>query len=472
MAWLSKLFGDSNEKELRRLQPIVDEINALEPDFEALGDGELRDKTTEFRGRYLAGEELDDLLPEAFAAVREAAKRTLGQRHFDVQLMGGIVLHQGKIAEMKTGEGKTLVATLPAYLNALGGQGVHLVTVNDYLAKRDCGWNGRIFELLGMTTAAIVAGDVVGGTSYLYDQSYTDERASDGRLRHRRPTARHTAYAADNTYGTNSEFGFDYLRDNLATDLAQCVQRALNYAIVDEVDNILIDEARTPLIISGPAEETPEMYYRFARAVRMLRPEEDYAVDEKMRAVSLTDAGIHKMEKLLGVDNLYAEGNFMLAHHLEQAAKAQVLFKRDRDYIVEDGQVIIIDEFTGRKMIGRRFSEGLHQALEAKENVKIERENVTQATITYQNYFRLYKKLAGMTGTAETEAEEMHKIYRLDVVVIPTNEPMVRDDESDLVFMSEDAKFRAVVEEVKELHEKGQPVLVGTISIEKSERLS
>src|SRR5205085_734331 len=296
----------------------------------------LRDKTTEFRGRYLAGEQLDDLLPEAFAAVREAAKRTLGQRHFDVQLLGGIVLHQGKIAEMKTGEGKTLVATLPAYLNGLTGQGV---------------------------------------------------------------------------------------------------QRALNYAIVDEVDNILIDEARTPLIISGPAEETPEMYYRFARAVTRLRPEEDYTVDEKMRAVSLSDAGIHKMEQLLGVDNLYAEGNFMLAHHLEQAVKAQVLFKRDRDYIVEDGQVIIIDEFTGRKVFGRRFSEGLHQALEAKENVKIERENVTQATITYQNYFRLYKKLAGMTGTAETEAEEMHKIYKLDVVVIPTNEPMIRDDEADLVFM-------------------------------------
>src|ERR687884_714771 len=473
MAWLSKLFGDSNEKELRRLQPIVDEINALEPDFEALSDGELRDKTTEFRGRYLAGEELDDLLPEAFAAVREAAKRTLGQRHFDVQLMGGIVLHRGKIAEMKTGEGKTLVATLPAYLNALGGQGVHLVTVNDYLAKRDCGWNGRIFDLLGMTTAAIVGADASGNTvSYLFDPTYTDERASDERLAHLRPIDRHTAYAADITYGTNSEFGFDYLRDNLATNLAQCVQRTLNYAIVDEVDNILIDEARTPLIISGPAEETPEMYYRFAKAVTRLHPEEDYTVDEKMRAVSLTDAGIHKMEKLLGVDNLYAEGNFMLAHHLEQAVKAQVLFKRDRDYIVEDGQVIIIDEFTGRKIFGRRFSEGLHQALEAKENVKIERENVTQATITYQNYFRLYKKLAGMTGTAETEAEEMHKIYKLDVVVIPTNEPMIRDDEPDLVFMSEDAKFRAVVDEVQELHEQGQPVLVGTISIEKSERLS
>src|SRR3989440_9383060 len=473
MAWLSKLFGDSNEKELRRLQPIVDETNALEPAFAALSDAELRDKTTEFRGRYLGGEDLDDLLPEAFAAVREAAKRTLGQRHFDVQLMGGIVLHQGKIAEMKTGEGKTLVATLPAYLNALGGQGVHLVTVNDYLAKRDCGWNGRIFDLLGMPTAALVGADASGNAmSYLFAQPYTDERASDARLRHLRPIDRHTAYAVDITYGTNSEFGFDYLRDTLASNLAQCVQRALNYAIVDEVDNILIDEARTPLIISGPAEETPEMYYRFARAVTRLRLEEDYTVDEKMRAVSLTDAGIHKMETLLGVDNLYAEGNFMLAHHLEQAVKAQVLFKRDRDYIVEDGQVIIIDEFTGRKMFGRRFSEGLHQALEAKENVKIERENVTQATITYQNYFRLYKKLAGMTGTAETEAEEMHKIYRLDVVVIPTNEPMIRDDEADLVFMSEDAKFRAVVEEVKELHETGQPVLVGTISIEKSERLS
>ncbi len=472
MAWLSKLFGDSNEKALRQLQPIVDSINELEPEFEALDEQELRDKTTEFRGRYLAGETLDDLLPEAFAAVREAAKRALGQRPFDVQLMGGVVLHQGKIAEMKTGEGKTLVATLPSYLNALTGDGVHLVTVNDYLAKRDAGWNGRIFDLLGMTTAAIVGGDVVGGTSYLYDGAYTDERAADERLKHLRTIDRHTAYAADITYGTNNEFGFDYLRDNLATDLAQCVQRRLNYAIVDEVDNILIDEARTPLIISGPAEESPEMYYRFAKAVTRLQVEEDYSVDEKMRAVSLTDEGIHKMEKLLGVENLYAEGNFQLAHHLEQAVKAQVLFKRDRDYIVEDGQVIIIDEFTGRKMIGRRFSEGLHQALEAKENVKIERENVTQATITFQNYFRLYEKLAGMTGTAETEAEEMHKIYRLDVVVIPTNMPMIRDDEPDLVYMSEEAKFRAVVEEVKELHEEGTPVLVGTISIEKSEMLA
>ena len=473
MAWLSKLFGDANEKELRKLQPTVDEINALEPAFEALSDEELRDKTTEFRGRYLAGEDLDELLPEAFAAVREASKRTLGQRHFDVQLMGGIALHQGKIAEMKTGEGKTLVATLPTYLNALPGKGVHLVTVNDYLAKRDAGWNGRIFNALGLTTAAIVGGDVVGGASFMYDAGYKDDHVTDERLEHLRATDRHTAYAADITCGTNNEYGFDYLRDNLATDLAQCVQRKLHYAIVDEVDNILIDEARTPLIISGPAEESPDMYYRFAKAVRVLREEdEDYAVDEKMRAVSLTDNGIHKMEKLLGVDNLYADGNFQLAHHLEQAAKAQVLFKRDRDYIVEDGEVIIIDEFTGRKMVGRRYSEGLHQALEAKEGVKVERENVTQATITFQNYFRLYKKLAGMTGTAETEAEEMHKIYKLDVLVIPTNQDMVRDDEGDLVYLSEDAKFRAVVDEVKELHEIGQPVLVGTISIEKSEMLS
>jgi len=473
MAWLSRLFGDANEKELRKLQPIVDEINALEPEFEALSADELRDKTTEFRGRYLAGEELDDLLPEAYAAVREASKRTLGQRHFDVQLMGGIALHQGKIAEMKTGEGKTLVATLPAYLNAIPGKGVHLVTVNDYLAKRDSGWNGRIFNALGMTTAAIVGGDVVGGASFLYDSAFTDDRATDERLEHLRAIDRHTAYAADITYGTNNEFGFDYLRDNLATDLSHCVQKALNYAIVDEVDNILIDEARTPLIISGQAEESPEMYYRFAKVVRVLREEDgDYTVDEKMRAISLTDDGIHKVERLLGVDNMYADGNFQLAHHLEQAAKAQVLFKRDKDYIVEDSQVVIIDEFTGRKMVGRRYSEGLHQALEAKENVKIEREQVTQATITFQNYFRLYKKLAGMTGTAETEAEEMHKIYRLDVVVVPTNKDMIRDDEGDLVYLSEDAKFRAVVEEIKELHEIGQPVLVGTISIEKSEELA
>src|ERR671938_604046 len=473
MAWLSKLFGDSNEKELRRLQPLVDRINALEREFAALSDAELRDKTTEFRGRYLAGEELDNLLPEAFAAVREAAKRTLGQRHFDVQLMGGIVLHRGKIAEMKTGEGKTLVATLPAYLNALGGQGVHLVTVNDYLAKRDSGWNGRIFDLLGMTTAAIVGADARGNTvSYLFDPTYTDERASDERLAHLRPIDRHTAYAADITYGTNSEFGFDYLRDNLATNLAQCVQRTLNYAIVDEVDNILIDEARTPLIISGPAEETQEMYYRFARAVTRLRPEEDYTVDEKMRAVSLTDAGIHKMEKLLGVDNLYAEGNFMLAHHLEQAVKAQVLFKRDRDYIVEDGQVIIIDEFTGRKMFGRRFSEGLHQALEAKENVKIERENVTQATVTLQNYFRLYKKLAGMTGTAETEAGEFLDIYKLDVVVIPTNKDCIRDDMNDLIYKTKREKYNAVIDESEKMRKIGRPVLVGTTSVEVSETIS
>ncbi len=472
MAWLSKLFGDANEKELRKLQPTVDRINELEPDFEALGDDELRDKTTEFRGRFLAGESLDDILPEAYAAVREAAKRTLGQRHFDVQLMGGVALHQGKIAEMKTGEGKTLVATLPSYLNAIPGKGVHLVTVNDYLAKRDAGWNGRIFNALGMTTAAIVGGDVVGGASFLYDSGFTDERVTDARLEHLRAIDRHTAYAADITYGTNNEFGFDYLRDNLATDLSQCVQKTLNYAIVDEVDNILIDEARTPLIISGAAEESPEMYYRFAKVVRVLKEEEDYAVDEKMRAISLTDDGIHKIERLLGVENMYAEGNFLLAHHLEQAAKAQVLFKRDKDYIVEDEQVIIIDEFTGRKMVGRRFSEGLHQALEAKENVKIERENVTQATITFQNYFRLYSKLSGMTGTAETEAEEMHKIYKLDVVVVPTNKDMIRDDEGDLVYLSEDAKFRAVVEEVQELHEIGQPVLVGTISIEKSEELA
>ena len=472
MAWLSKLFGDANEKELRKLQPTVDTINELEPDFEALDDDALRDKTTEFRGRFLAGESLDDLLPEAYAAVREAAKRTLGQRHFDVQLMGGVALHQGKIAEMKTGEGKTLVATLPSYLNAIPGKGVHLVTVNDYLAKRDAGWNGRIFNALGMTTAAIVGGDVVGGASFLYDGDFTEERVTDARLEHLRAIDRHTAYAADITYGTNNEFGFDYLRDNLATDLSLCVQKTLNYAIVDEVDNILIDEARTPLIISGAAEESPEMYYRFAKVVRVLQEEEDYAVDEKMRAISLTDDGIHKIERLLGVENMYAEGNFLLAHHLEQAAKAQVLFKRDKDYIVEDGQVVIIDEFTGRKMVGRRFSEGLHQALEAKENVKIERENVTQATITFQNYFRLYGKLAGMTGTAETEAEEMHKIYKLDVVVVPTNKDMIRDDEGDLVYLSEDAKFRAVVEEVKELHEIGQPVLVGTISIEKSEELA
>ncbi len=472
MAWYNKILGDPNDKELKRLQPYVDEINALEPDFEALSDEGLAEKTEELRQRYLDGEDLDDLLPEAFANVREAAKRALGQRHFDVQLLGGMVLHQGKIAEMRTGEGKTLAATLPAYLNALTGEGVHLVTVNDYLARRDAGWNGRIFNLLGMSTGCLVSSGGSGDSSFLFDPEYDDNKSQDERLRRLRPSTRAEAYQADITYGTNNEYGFDYLRDNLAQSREQCVQRGLAYAIIDEVDNILIDEARTPLIISGQAEESPETYVTFSRLVPKLNEGVDYTVDHKMRAVSLTDEGITHMEKLLGVENIYDERNYELAHYLEQALKAHAIFKRDKDYLVRDNQVVIVDEFTGRALEGRRFSEGLHQALEAKEGVRIERENITQATITFQNYFRLYTKLAGMTGTAITEQEEFHKIYRLEVVAIPTNQPMIRKDLNDIVFKTEKAKFDAVVAEIKERQQAGQPVLVGTISIEKSEVLS
>jgi len=443
---LKKLLGDSNERELSRLRPLVERINALEPQFEALTNEQLRDKTTEFRGRYLAGEPLDSLLPEAFAAVREAAKRTLGQRHFDVQLMGGIVLHQGKIAEMRTGEGKTLVATLPAYLNALPGEGVHVVTVNDYLARRDATWMGPIYELLGLRVG--------------YIQHDMD------------PRLRKEAYQADITYGTNNEFGFDYLRDNMVWDLRDCVQRGLNYAIVDEIDNILIDEARTPLIISGPAEESTDKYALFARLVPRLVRDQDFVIEEKTRSISLTEEGIAKMERWLGLENLYDPANYELTHYLDQALKAEFLFKRDRDYVVKDGEIVIVDEFTGRLMFGRRYSEGLHQAIEAKEGVRVQRENVTLARITFQNYFRLYKRLAGMTGTAATEAEEFRRIYNLDVVVIPPNRPNQRIDYPDLVFKTERAKFAAVVEEIEELYKRRRPVLVGTTSIEKSEHLS
>ncbi|HWE62215.1 MAG TPA: preprotein translocase subunit SecA, partial [Chloroflexota bacterium] len=472
MPWFQKILGDPNEKVLKRLQPLVEEINALEPTIEALSDEQLAEKTEELRQRYLDGEELDDLLPEAFANVREASKRALGQRHYDVQLLGGMVLHQGKIAEMKTGEGKTLVATLPAYLNALTGEGVHLVTVNDYLARRDAGWNGRIYALLGLTTGCITSSGGAGDNSYLYDAEFTDDRSPDERLHHLRPVTRKEAYQADITYGTNNEFGFDYLRDNLQQSLEMQVQRSLHFAIVDEVDNILIDEARTPLIISGQAEESPDTYYQFANLVPKLREGEDYQVDHKMRAVTLTEDGIAHMEKLLGVENIYDERNYELAHYLEQALKAHALFHRDKEYLVRDGQVIIVDEFTGRALEGRRYSEGLHQAIEAKEKVKIQNENITQATITFQNYFRLYEKLAGMTGTAATEQEEFHKIYFLEVVSIPTNQPMIRKDNTDLVYKTEQAKFEAVVQEIADYHERGQPVLVGTVSIEKSEVLS
>jgi preprotein translocase subunit SecA len=540
MKFLSRLT-DSNDREVRRLEPIVAEINALEPQFEALSDAELRAKTDEFRARLrdelgellvpieqrehrseatdgegptdgeagtdgpvstnaLGGngtgpdewedseltapdptalaerrkeqrkrelkrinEALDELLPEAFAAVREAMRRALGKRHFDVQLIGGMVLHRGAIAEMKTGEGKTFVAPLAAYLNGLTGRGVHVVTVNDYLAKRDAQWIGQVFWQLGMS-----AGTIQHDAAYVFDPQYP---ATDERLRDLRPVPRQEAYAADVTYGTNNEFGFDYLRDNLVIDLNARVQRGHFFAIVDEVDNILIDEARTPLIISGQAEESADKYVQFARLVPRLKAVEDYILDEKFRQVAITEAGTDKMEHWLGVENMF-DNDFSLARHLEQALKAEVLYHRDRDYVIKDGEVIIVDEFTGRLMPGRRWSEGLHQAVEAKEGVKIQSESMTLATITFQNYFRMYDKLAGMTGTAETEAEEFNKIYGLEVVVVPTNQPMVRDDFADLVFRTQNGKWNAVVDEIVEEHDRGRPVLVGTVSVEISELLS
>ncbi|HJX11949.1 MAG TPA: preprotein translocase subunit SecA [Dehalococcoidales bacterium] len=468
---------DSNEKELKRLQPYVDDINELEPEFQELTEVGLRAKTDEFRARYQDGEDLDDLLPEAFAAVREAARRTLGQRHYDVQLLGGITLHQGKIAEMKTGEGKTLVATLPLYLNALAGKGCHLATVNDYLARRDPYWMGPVYHALGVSVASIypMQNPDEHTPARIYDPGFD---SGDPRWPHFRPVSRDEAYRADVTYGTSSEFGFDYLRDNMVTDLSRCVQRPLNYAIVDEVDNLLIDEARTPLIISAPAEESGEIYNTFARLVPRLKVEEDYVVDEKSRTANLTDNGISSVERMLKREgllkspNLYDPANQVLTRYLDSALKAQVIYRRDRDYVVKEGQVIIVDEFTGRLMYGRRFSEGLHQALEAKEHVKVQRETMTYATITIQNYFRMYEKLAGMTGTAATEAEEFYKIYKLEVTEIPTNKPMVREDHPDQIYKTEEGKFRAVVREIKRLHEEEVPVLVGTVSIEKSEYLS
>lgn len=445
LKFLSELW-DTNLREIKRLQQKVVKINELEPQFQRLSDAELQSKTAEYKQRLANGETLDDLLPEAFATVREAAKRVIGQRHFDVQLIGGMVLHEGKIAEMKTGEGKTLVATLPVYLNALTGKGVHVVTVNDYLARFQGEWMGRIYRFLGMSVGVI-----------LHDLT---------------PAERREAYNSDITYGTNNEFGFDYLRDNMAFEVSEMVQRELNYAIVDEVDSILIDEARTPLIISGQAEESNELYYKFAKIVPKLRNEIDYTVDEKAKTVAITEAGVAKVEELLHVENLYDDANTELVHHLNQALRAKELMKRDRDYVVKDGEVIIVDEFTGRLMFGRRYSDGLHQAIEAKEGVKIERESQTLATVTFQNYFRMYKKLAGMTGTAETEEAEFRKIYNLPVIVVPTNLPMIRIDYPDVVYKTENAKFNAIVEEIVKIHQTGRPVLVGTISIEKSERLS
>jgi preprotein translocase subunit SecA len=445
-AILTKIVGSKNERDLKKMRPIVERINEIEPELVRLSDVQLAEKTPKLRQRLAGGETLDDVLPEAFAVVREASKRVLSMRHFDVQLIGGMVLHQGKIAEMKTGEGKTLVATLPAYLNALEGKGVHIVTVNDYLAGRDADWMGKIYRFLGLTVGCIQ-----------HPLSDPERRA---------------AYAADITYGTNNELGFDYLRDNMKYDLGDYVQRSFNLGIVDEVDSILIDEARTPLIISGPAEESTDKYYKIDRIIPRLRRDLDYQVDEKARTVNLTEEGVEKAEKLLAVGNLFEPQNMDWVHHIYQALKAHLLFKRDVDYMVKDGQVVIVDEFTGRLMPGRRYSDGLHQALEAKENVKIERENQTLATITFQNYFRMYPKLAGMTGTAETEAEEFYKIYKLEVLVVPTNQTLIRTEYSDVIYRTEREKFNAVVEEIKELYENGRPVLVGTISIEKSEKLS
>jgi preprotein translocase subunit SecA len=444
--FLTKVFGSKNERELKKLQPLVEQINALEPEIQTMSNEKLKACTAKFKERIERGEPLDGILPEAFAVVREASVRTLNMRHFDVQLIGGIVLHQGKISEMKTGEGKTLAATLPAYLNALTAKGVHIVTVNDYLAKRDTEWMGNIYSFLGLSVGTILHG---------LDDA---ERLS--------------AYGADITYGTNNEFGFDYLRDNMKFDRESLVQRELNFAIVDEVDSILIDEARTPLIISGPAEKSTDLYYQVNSLIPRLKREQHYTIDEKARTATLTEEGVASAEQLLHVDNLFDPKYIELLHHINQALKAHTLFKRDVDYIVKNGEVIIVDEFTGRLMPGRRYSEGLHQALEAKENVKIENENQTLATITFQNYFRMYAKLAGMTGTADTEATEFKKIYDLDVSVIPTNMPMIRKDFADVIYKTRREKFEAALDEIVELHKKGQPVLVGTISIDVSEDLS
>ena len=459
LKWLGNLL-DSNEKQVKKLQPLVDEVNELEKSYKKLKDNDLAAKTKEFKLRLERSESLDDLLPEAFAAVREASRRTTGLRHFDVQLMAGIVFHQGKVAEQKTGEGKTLSATLALYLNTLSEKGAHLVTVNDYLASRDAGWMGPIFHALGISV-----GVIVHDKALLYDPEYEDKKAQEERLAHLSPITRKEAYEADITYGTNNEFGFDYLRDNMAQSLDQKVQRGHHYAIVDEVDSILIDEARTPLIISAPHAEPTQKYYDFAGQVNTLSPDTDYSVDEKLRTANLTDHGIKKVEKRLGVDNLY-EKDFDTLHHLEQALKARSLFRKDKEYVIKDNQVIIVDEHTGRLMHGRRYSDGLHQAIEAKEGVAIQQESRTLATISLQNYFRMYQKLAGMTGTAATEAEELRKIYELDVVVIPTNQPVVRADSSDSVYKTVQAKYAAVVREVEAKYKKGQPVLIGTRSID------
>ncbi len=464
---LKRVLGDPQAKTLKRLKRRVGDVNARANFYKKMSDTKLKAQTDILKKR-LAKESLDKILPDAFALVRETATRTLKQRHFDVQLIGGMVMHEGNVAEMKTGEGKTLVATLPMYLNALTGKGAHLITVNDYLAQRDAGWMGQIYHFLGLSTGVIIADE-----SYLYDPNFSNTHHQDPRFHHLKPSSRQEAYNADITYGTNNEFGFDYLRDNMVREVDQLRQRDQHYAIVDEVDSILIDEARTPLIISAPAVTSGSAYAQFSKVVRNLKEDEHYEKDEKRRSVVLTEAGIDLMEKTLSIDNLYATENIRTIYHLDQALKAHALFKRDKDYVVsKDGEVVIVDEFTGRLLKGRRYNEGLHQAIEAKEGVEVQEESMTLATISFQNYFRLYDKLAGMTGTAKTEEEEFHQIYKLEVVEVPSNQKVVRADRADRIYRSEEGKFRAIVREVKMLQQKGQPVLLGTVSVEKNEVLS
>ena len=475
MSFLERFFGNANEKYIKSLDPVIQKINSFEDDFANLSLDEIKEKIKELKERLSKGETLDDVLPESFALTREVSKRTLNQRHFDCQLIGGIVLHQGKIAEMRTGEGKTLTATLPLALNALSGKGCHLVTVNDYLSRRDTVWMGQIYNALGLSVACINHDQ-----SFLYDPNYKKEEADKVRDElgnflviedFLRPCTRKEAYAADITYGTNNEFGFDYLKDNMVYDLKSKSQRGFNFAIIDEVDSILIDEARTPLIISAPDEESSKWYGEFSRIIPKLKKDEDFEVDEKFRAITLTEKGIDKVESILAMGNIYDERGSKYLHHLEQALKAEILFKKEKDYVIKNGEIIIIDQFTGRMMPGRRWSGGLHQAIEAKEGVRVMPESITLASITFQNYFRMYDKLAGMTGTAETSAEEFDKVYGLEVVVIPTNKKIIRKDLPDKIYKTEEAKFRAVVKEIKERHQKGQPVLVGTTSIDKNEYL-
>jgi preprotein translocase subunit SecA len=464
---LKKVLGDPQAKTIKRLRKRVADVNKLTDKYQKMSDKQLQSQTEVLKKR-LGKESLDAILPDAFAVVREAAGRTLGMRHFDVQFIGGLVLHEGNVAEMKTGEGKTLTSTAPVYLNALTGKGAHIVTVNDYLAQRDAGWMGQVYHFLGLTTAVIMS-----ELSYIYDPAYVNEDHEDERFRHLKPCSRREAYAADITYGTNNEFGFDYLRDNMVREVDQLRQRPLHYAIVDEVDSILIDEARTPLIISAPSVTSGNAYSQFSKVVRQLKKDDDFETDEKRKTVILTDEGVEKVQKALGIDNLYGSEHIRTIYHLQQALKAQALFKRDKDYVVtKDGEVVIVDEFTGRLLPGRRYNEGLHQAIEAKEGVEVQEESMTLATISFQNYFRLYEKLSGMTGTAMTEAEEFHQIYKLDVVEVPSNRPLARNDRPDRIYRTEDAKFKAIAREVKMLHQKGQPVLLGTVSIEKNEILS